>query len=413
MDQGNKSADGRIDELGRWSLLQKQLVVVVLSLALLFLITQLAVFFADIVRILGVSILLAYLFINVVDFLERLVRSRALSIFLVYLVLGALIVVGAILVLPAMVYQITQLVNSVFEQIPQIIDWLVGALHPLEQRLHAAKIDVKAIDILTNLASNLPKPDANLILGRLSDVALSTMTSLLYGLSVMVLSFYFLLDGRRIKDRIISLFLQKHHSKLQHMARQMDTSLQGFFKGQIVLGVAFGVVMGVVYLSLGMNYALLLGVVLAVWEIVPVIGPPIGFLPAIVVVAIDGMDHVPMGRFMQLVLLFVIFNGLQWVKDNLVAPRYIGNVIGLHPVTIFIAIMIGARIDGMLGIIFALPAACVLNVLLTNLSWSEEHPEATIMPESAPVTGLITGEPGVEAGGAEMARGDSTTQPVT
>lgn len=393
--QGNGSqAKDAAQGLSRLSLLQKQLTIVVLVLAVLFLLAQIAIFFADILRILGISILLSYLFINVVDFMERYVRSRALAIGLVYLVLGAVTIIGAILVLPAMIFQITQLVNSIFEQIPQMIEWLVGALRPLEARLHAAKIDVKAIDILSNLAVNLPKPDANQIIGRMTDVAMSTMTWLIYALSVLVVSFYFMLDGHRIRDSIIGFFPERHRLKLRHITGEVDRSLQAFFKGQIVLAIAFGAMMILVYLSLGLPYALLLGVVLAFWEIVPVIGPPIGFLPAIIVVAIDGMEHVPLGRIWQILLLFAIFNGLQWLKDNLVAPKYIGNVIGLHPVTIFIAIMIGARIDGMLGIIFSLPVACVVNIVLNNMGDEEPVavaasvadeagvPEGTGVPES-------------------------------
>jgi predicted PurR-regulated permease PerM len=69
-------------------------------------------------------------------------------------------------------------------------------------------------------------------------------------------------------------------------------------------------------------------------------------------------------------------NLVQWLKDNIVAPRYMGNVIGLHPVMIFITIMIGARIDGVSGIVCALPAACVINVLLSHMvpRFAAEHP---------------------------------------
>ncbi|HIN63887.1 MAG TPA: AI-2E family transporter, partial [Candidatus Obscuribacterales bacterium] len=186
----------------------------------------------------------------------------------------------------------------------------------------------------------------------------------------------FLLDGHRIRDSIIKLFPRRIQDRCHTMAQQMDSSLQAFFRGQIVLGLLFGAVMIGVYFALGIHYALILGVFLAVWEIVPVIGPPIGFIPAAIVVAIDGMDTIPVNRFGQILILFAVFNGLQWLKDNLVAPRYIGNVIGLHPVMIFIAIMIGARLDGMLGIIFSLPAACVVNVLFNNLYVHKETEDA-------------------------------------
>ena len=128
----------------------------------------------------------------------------------------------------------------------------------------------------------------------------------------------------------------------------------------------------IVYSLMGVHYALLLGLVLAAWEIVPVIGPPLGFLPALVSVLMHGMDNCPGNRLVECLVLTIIFCVMQQVKDNVVAPRYIGNVIGIHPILIFIAIMIGARLDGIMGIIFALPAACVINVVVNNLPLKTE-----------------------------------------
>jgi predicted PurR-regulated permease PerM len=242
----------------------------------------------------------------------------------------------------------------------------VDAVRPLENRLHAAQIQVRAIDIITNILSNIPKPDPSLIIGRMTDVAMSTMTWGFYGLSIMVLSFYFLLDGHNIKEAIVRAFPRKYYVSLMMLASEMDLTLQAFFHGQIVLGLLFGGIMLLIYALLGIHYALVLGVFLGAWEIVPVIGPTIGFIPTIVTVAIDGMDAVHLHRGWQILLVIVITQVLQWLKDNIVAPRYIGNVIGLHPVLIFIAIMLGARLDGMAGIICSLPAACVINVLISH-----------------------------------------------
>lgn len=378
-----KIHDKTQEQLAKLALVQRQLTIIALGFAALFLCCQVASYFADILRIIGISILLSYLFINVVDWLEKYVHNRAGAIFIVYLILGVTAIVTAVLVIPAMVYQVAQLGESVFQQIPQIMDKLIAALHPLEEKLHAAKIEVKAMDILQSFASNLPRFDSSQILSRMGDMAFSTVTAFMYGLSVLVVSFYFLLDGHRIRDSIINLFPRRMHSSCRTMAEQMDSSLQAFFRGQIVLGLLFGGVMICVYFMLGMHYALILGVFLAVWEIVPVIGPPIGFIPAAIVVAIDGMDTIPVNRFAQILILFAIFNGLQWLKDNLVAPRYIGNVIGLHPVMIFIAIMIGARLDGMLGIIFSLPAACVVNVLFNNLIVQNKVEQAVASGEAS------------------------------
>lgn len=355
---------------------QRRLTVTVLALVTALIIFQLSVFFADLLRILGISVLLSYLFINVVDYLEKYIRNRAAAVLVVYAVLLSVTVIGAILVVPAMVYQVTQLVETVWNKLPDLVTWLGRLGAPLESRLHAAQIDLKVIDILNSIAVSLPKPDPGAVLTRVSDVALSTMTWLLYAISIFVVSFYFLLEGHRMSDAIISLFPRRYRNALHLMAADMDRNMQAFFRGQIVLGLLAGIVMLGVYLALGVPYALVLSVFLAAWEIVPVIGPPIGFYPAIIPVCINGMDHFPANRFIQVAVLIIIFNVLQWVKDNVIAPRYIGNVIGVHPILIFIVILAGARLDGVNGIIFALPVACLLNVAIRHLPLQTEDPAA-------------------------------------
>ncbi len=360
---------------------QRRLTVAVLTLLFCFLLFQIGAYFADLLRILGISVLLSYLLINVVDYLERYLRSRAAAILIVYAVLVAVTVVGAIVVVPAMVYQVTQLVETVWERFPDLIQWLGKACSPLEARLHAAQIDLRAIDILNGVTANLPKPDPGALLARVTDVAMSTMTWLLYSISVFLVSFYFLLEGHRMADAIIRLFPRRFRASLHLLASDMDRNMQAFFRGQIVLGLLAGIVMLGVYLALGVPYALVFSVFLAAWEIVPVIGPPIGFYPAIIPVAMHGMDHCPGNRAVQILILVAVFNVLQWVKDNVIAPRYIGNVIGVHPIIIFIAILVGARLDGICGIIFALPVACLVNVLIGHLPLQSSEDEHHLRPE--------------------------------
>jgi predicted PurR-regulated permease PerM len=391
---------------------QRRLTVAVLLLALCFLILQIGSYFADLLRILGISVLLSYLFINVVDYLEKYLRNRGVAILVVYAVLLAATVVGAILVVPAMVFQVTQLVETVWDKLPEFVSWLGQACAPLESRLHAAQIDVRVIDILNSLANSLPKPDPGAVFTRLTDVAMSTMTWLIYSISIFVVSFYFLLEGHRISDWIIGLFPRKYRNALHLTAADMDRNMQAFFRGQLVLGLLSGIVMLGVYLVLGVPYALVLSVFLAVWEIVPVIGPPIGFYPAIIPVAINGMDHFSANKFVQILVLIVIFNVLQWLKDNVLAPRYIGNVIGVHPILIFIAILAGARLDGICGIIFALPVACLLNVLTRHLPSLAGDETASFRPELMEDIASKTSEPGMDfsAGSTAEIQGKSESE---
>lgn len=381
-------------------LIQRQLTVVLLSLALLYVLFLIGGFFADILRILGISILVSYLFINAVDFLQKYLRNRALCVIIVYASIVTVAVLATLLVVPQLVLQLTQMVETTFNKLPEFIQWVVTQLGPLEEKLRERHIDVKAIDIFTNIANSIPKPDPGLLLSRVSDMAMSTAMWVMYGISISVVTFYFLMDGYRIKGSIIAMFPERMRADLNQIATEMDRTLQAFFKGQIVLAGLMGLVMGAIYLCLGVEYALVLSVFLAVWEILPVIGPPIGFAPALLAVAIGGM-HAPGNNLAHMAIITVVFLVIQQIKDNVVGPKYMGNVIGVHPILIFVAIMIGARVDGMLGIIFSLPAACCINVMinhLTNQQQQERILDETVVM-TVPPTPHISGEVSIVTAG--------------
>jgi len=355
-----------LDDTEQLLKVQRRLTIMLLSVALLFVIWQVSGYFADLLRILGISFVLAYLYIGAVDFLQKYITNRAICVALVYTTVLAATIISAVFVIPAMVYQVTSLISTTVSEIPTMLKTLEQAMTPLQERFNQIHMDVKVIDVVTNFVAQAPKPDPGALVSRVSEMAMSTMTWSVYSVSISVVSFYLLLDGHRMNRSVISLFPRSYELALQDLVRDIDRSLQSFFKGQVVLGLLFGVVMLAVYVVLGVQYALLLSVFLALCEILPVIGPPIGFAPALVAVAVHG-SVLPGERVLQMLILTAIFMILQQVKDSVVGPRYIGNVIGLHPILIFIAIMIGGRIDGMLGIILSIPAACAINVLVSHL----------------------------------------------
>ncbi len=382
--------------------LQRQLIITVLLLVVVALVLLIGFYFGDILRILGIALVLSYMVINVVDWLEVRLKNRALAVILVYLTMLVLIVVAALLIVPAIVFQISQLVQTTFNAIPGVVQKLTDMLLPLEEKFRAYNIEIKAIDILNNVLATAPKPDPTALMSRVTDVAMGTMTWVLYGISISVVTFYFLLDGNRITEKLIQCFPNSQQPFWRRVAVDADKSLQSFFRGQIVLGLAFGLVMLIVYSALGVQYALLLSLFLGFMEILPVIGPPIGFLPAILAVAFHGMNILPGNKVAEMIVLTMIFAVLQQFKDNVVAPRYIGNVIGLHPIMIFLAIMIGARLDGTLGIIFALPVACVANVVFTHLKAGWNKDDAAAAAQARSDGSLFVGEEAVSAEGAAV-----------
>ena len=114
-------SDNKIEYADKLLVLQRQLVVIVLSLVLLIMACQICSYFADILRVLGVSILFSYLFIAVVDWLNKFLKMRILAVLIVYALVLIGIVFSAITLVPTVISQVSQLINSIYLQLPQIV----------------------------------------------------------------------------------------------------------------------------------------------------------------------------------------------------------------------------------------------------------------------------------------------------
>lgn len=342
---------------------QRVLVITCLVLLIAILCFKVIEVFIDLVHILAVSVFVTYTVIGLVNYLDKLFKNRIIAVLSVYLLGAVLIFVGFLLVIPTIAVQIAQLFELTARELPKLAQNSGDILKPLVEEFKQYNIHVRTDDLAGEVVKRLPAIDSSFIVAQMSGVAVSTMTLAVYGLSVLVLTFYFLLDGKGMVSSLINLSPSHMHETLSSVSSEINECLEAFFRGQIVLGLLFGVFMVLVYALMGVEYALALGLVLGIWEIVPVIGPTIGFIPAFISVLFLGLANIGGNRIGELLILIVVFNICQWIKDNVVAPRYIGDAIGLHPVLIFIAIMVGARLDGILGIIVSLPVAGVVAVL--------------------------------------------------
>ncbi|HZT34673.1 MAG TPA: AI-2E family transporter, partial [Nitrososphaera sp.] len=284
------------DEGAQLAIIQRRLVIVALTLLIAYLALQVAQTFSDVLRILSISVFLCYTASGLVDWLEGIVKSRLVAVLAVYTVGAIFTVLGIIVVIPTLVVQMSQFVQVTIDQLPTFVDWCSTLLDPLERKLVAAHIYMKPTEFLMSIASSLPKPDASVVMNQVSGVAMGTMTWVFYGLSILILTFYFLLDGYRMSYEIVEHFPGTYRKQLHDFLADSDKSLQNFFRGQIVLGFLFGAFMVLVYWAMGVQYALALGIILGLWEIVPVIGPTIGIIPAIVAVLLQGAEHVPGNR---------------------------------------------------------------------------------------------------------------------
>jgi predicted PurR-regulated permease PerM len=172
----------------------------------------------------------------------------------------------------------------------------------------------------------------------------------------LVISLYLLVDGPRIGKRSLAIIPSQHRVKALFLQDNTSRVLGGYLRGQLTLALIIGILAGVGTALLGLPYAVVLGVLAGLFELVPMFGPILSVVPAVLVAL-----FMPFPTVVWVVLLFLV---IQQVENNVLAPRISGHAVGLHPLGAMFALLVGFQLAGLLGGLFAVPLAGVLWVLL-------------------------------------------------
>lgn len=303
-------------------------------------------FVRDIVAIVFVSIIIAAALSPIVDRWSKRGFPRTLSIVLIYLlVLGIL---GAIVyfVLPPMIEQIKQLADRLPNYFTTFSNFVISLRDVSNNGLLSASQE--SLNSISNFFGGFLNNIFNTTIGFFNGAAALIM--------IFILTLYFLLDENGIKKFFISLLPIRQKNRIVQVANKIGIKLGGWLRGQIVLGIAVGLVVYLGLSLLNMPYALTLAILAGVLEIVPIIGPIIAAIPAILIAFTVSPT---------MALIITIFYILvQELENKLLVPKVMQYAVGLNPVTIIIIILIGAKLMGILGILLAVPVAAVIYVIL-------------------------------------------------
>ncbi|MDR7520690.1 MAG: AI-2E family transporter [Armatimonadota bacterium] len=275
---------------------------------------------------------------------------RWASIGLVYLgVLVALGVTGSVLVSPV-VAETRQFV----ERAPALHRQLAAMLGDWHQRYPWLPDLSAVLDRLPSEAEQLTK-----YVGAATGVAFRVFGAVVSAVSVLILSIYMLFEGPAIKEGFLRAFPKRHHRRLEAVLGRIGEKFGGWLRGQLFLGLVIGVAAGLGTWILGLPYPFLLGLAAGVTELIPMVGPILGAIPA-VLVALFG----PWWRILAVVALFTL---IQQAENHLLVPRVMKMSVGLSPLLTIVAIMVGAKLMGVLGALLAVPVAAALQVIVGEL----------------------------------------------
>jgi predicted PurR-regulated permease PerM len=275
-----------------------------------------------------------------VRFLRNQGVPKILAIFIPYAMVIAFII---LLVVPILPFFISQ-VQALFKAFPSYIDSASSALGLEITRSQVNSVITPALSSLGENAFSL----TGKVFGGLFSV-----------LTVFILSFYLLIDRDRLEKNVPELFPEKYQARVKETMAHVEDKLGAWLRGQIFLSLVIGFITWVALTLLGVEYALPLAILAGVLEIIPTLGPIIAAVPAVIV----GLGISPV----MAVTIMLVYTGIQLAENNILVPKIMEKAVGLNPVVILVAILIGGNLLGFLGALLSIPFVSALIIIIRAL----------------------------------------------
>lgn len=269
---------------------------------------------------------------------ERYRVPRGLTVLAVYIAAAGVFTLMGRLVMPALTEQWHQFT----EQLPRLIDNVKGWLGDLQYFIGQWGV----ADLPSPKADNV-QDLARVLLGNAVRVTTGAVGALFELLAILVIAAYLVIDAREIGHTLLALLPPPHRPIATRLAPAVLNRIGGYVRGQIVSSICVGILIAIALSIIHVKYALLIGALAAVLNVVPFVGATL----AAVLATLSGLND---GLVRALIALAVMI-GCQTVEGKLLAPYFVGRATGLHALAVLVALLAGFRLAGLIGGLVAVP----------------------------------------------------------
>lgn len=310
-----------------------------------------------------IGLFIAYLFAKPLEFFEKKAKmKRPLALAVIYLIFVGLIVLAIAYVVPMVIDTATRFANDLSRTAVNLPDLFKNSdLGPLEG------IIKQNLSKLTAMLSDF----SNYLISSLSSTLLSVTSTFLNFLLGIIISFYMLLDKEKIvamfKRVNDALFSDKRSDALEAFFQSVNQVFSHFLRGLILEGMIVAAISFVALSLIGVRYTLVLAILIFLLYLIPTLGLLISMIPVVV----STLTYDPTKALLALAVMLVI----QQIDGNVLAPKIMGDVVGLDPFWILFAIMFFGALMGLPGIIFAIPFAAIVKMTATKYIEKKELQE--------------------------------------
>ncbi|MBI2305032.1 MAG: AI-2E family transporter [Chloroflexi bacterium] len=336
---------------------------------------QAGIYFADIILVFFLSWLVAFVLSPVSRFLMRHSLPPLAAVSAVYLGLILLLVAVGFLILPLTVSQLQQLGGN----LPTYVERMPMFVSQSQDELRARGIPIDLVAIynqqdLLRRAENLGAIIAQNALFLAQSAALTAFNTVL----VLVLSFYIMLDGDRIIDRVVSLLPLRYQDGARLLRANVERTFGGYIRGSLLLGLIYGAGTALVMFHQGLGFVLPVSAFAGAMMFIPFFGSILAMVPPLFIALFTGSLN-------KVVIVFVVLLIWQQIILHLVSPRVLGHQLGIHPLLVLFSLLVGAKLAGFWGVLFGVPvAAAAYSMVIPFLQRTSENREEPSAGGGAP-----------------------------
>lgn len=291
------------------------------------------------------------------NWLDQKGFPRLLGVLLLFLAVIGLITLIASLVIPSISADIDQLVSA----LPATFEKVSTSLENVQQGAPSYLDFVSEIQNILGFLSSY--------LQQLSQSAVGLVVGIFGGvvsfIAVLVLSFYLSVTKKGVENFLKSVIPEKYESYVTDLWKRSERKVGLWLQGQLLLALIVGLVVYVGLSLMGIKFALIFGLLAFAFEIVPVVGPVLAAIPAVI------LAFLVQGPTMGLWLI-VFYVAVQQLENHILVPIVMGKTVGLNPVVIIIALLVGANLAGIAGMIMSVPIATIIVEVLDDMAKKKE-----------------------------------------
>ncbi|MFS8500574.1 MAG: AI-2E family transporter [Caldicoprobacter sp.] len=308
---------------------------------------------SSVLRVIFFAIIISYILVPVSEWLERFM-PRNVAIIALFGGVALLLVAIGFLVVPPFIKQVI----SLSEYIPEYARQLKQLAAGFQSRLKKMGLPYGVQQAMDEAIEDIQR--------RLVEMMRHTLERFMGGASglseafmIPVLSFYFLKDRKYFKRLMVNLIPLRYRKGIMRTFSEVHYILNRFIRSQIIVSLVIWAFTTIGFLIVGIPYALLLGVVAGIFEIIPYFGPWLGAVPAVVITLLNAPS--------KLIWTIVVTVAVQQLEGSFITPKIMGDHVGLHPVYIILSLWIGGMFFGIMGMLLAVPVVLIIRVIVKNI----------------------------------------------